>query len=252
MTIMNGRILYLGDTALTQQASYLAGVMAHYKLDFDYVASDEKFQESLLNDCKAIIVSDYPAQNFSAVQIELILKKIKNGMGLLMIGGWESFVGSGGRYNKTAFTECLPVEMSDKDDRVNYSGPCVVVKNQNHKILENLPFETNAPMIGGFNKVKTKSTGVEILSAKQYKAEQNNGEIKFSYLQTSPLLVLSDFGKGNVAAFASDAAPHWVGSLVDWGNKRITTKAKGSAEVEVGNWYAQLFINMIRWVCKEL
>ena len=139
----------------------------------------------------------------------------------------------------------MPVELADNDDRINYSGPCAVVKNHSHKITENLPFETNTPMIGGFNKVKTKSTGVEILSAKQYRAEQNNSEIKLSYLQTSPLLVIGDFGKGNVAAFTSDAAPHWVGPLVDWGDKRIIAKAKDSAEVEVGNWYAQLFINMV-------
>ena len=45
---MRRTILYLGDTALDRQASYLAGVLTHYGLDFDYVGSDECFSDALL------------------------------------------------------------------------------------------------------------------------------------------------------------------------------------------------------------
>jgi hypothetical protein len=34
-------VLYLGDTSLDTSASYLAGVMTHFDVGFDYVASDE-------------------------------------------------------------------------------------------------------------------------------------------------------------------------------------------------------------------
>ncbi|MHC5144715.1 MAG: hypothetical protein ACYSOX_03675, partial [Planctomycetota bacterium] len=105
---MENRILYLGDTALNRQASYLAGVMSYYDLDFDYVSSDRKFSDSLLEkDHCIMILSDYPASNFSAKQAKILVDKIEDGMGLLMIGGWESFTGDGGDYHHTPFAEVL-------------------------------------------------------------------------------------------------------------------------------------------------
>ncbi|MHC4389475.1 MAG: hypothetical protein ACYSX1_12840, partial [Planctomycetota bacterium] len=102
-------VLYLGDTKLTAAAAYLAGVMCAYNIDFDYLPSDEKFVPSLLSgDCRAVILSDYPAQNFSAEQLDTLVEKAADGMGLLMIGGWESFTGFGGDYNDTTLSEVLP------------------------------------------------------------------------------------------------------------------------------------------------
>lgn len=243
------KILYLGDTALAQAAGYLAGIMTHYGMPFDYVASDVKFDDHLLNNkyC-AILISDYTAANFTESQIDKIISKIKSGAGLLMIGGWESFTGLCGNYNRTALTDVLPVIMEDFDDRANLSCPCLVIRKQKHGITDSLPFEQDVPAIGGFNKFRVKRFAHEILSTRQFKAEYNDGKLEFSESVESPLLVTGSFGKANVAAFASDVAPHWVGPLVDWGDKRITAKAPGATEIEVGNWYAQLFINMIRWV----
>ena len=244
--------MYLGDTALDQAGSYLAGVLTYYKTEFDYIASDEKFNESFLSgDYKAIVISDYPSQNFSDFQIEAVKDKVRNGTGLLMIGGWDSFVGLNGKYNDTALSDVLPVIMADSDDRVNCSGPCLIVRNCRHVITDSLPFETQAPAIGGFNKLEVKKGCTEILSSHQFSAVYNGKSFDFSESRVSPLLVTGNFGNGNVAAFASDAAPHWVGPLVDWGDKRITAKADGGIEIEVGNWYAKLFINIIRWICKE-
>ena len=55
------------------------------------------------------------------------------------------------------------------------------------------------------------------------------------------------FSRGRVAAFATDVAPHWVGGLVDWGDRIITAQAPGANEVEIGNWYAELLANMVGW-----
>ena len=249
---MNNRVLYLGDTAIDQAGSYLAGVLTYYKTEFDYIASDEKFDESFLpKNYKAIVISDYPAGNFSDSQMEAIAEKVKNGTGFLMIGGWDSFVGSGGKYNGTPLAEVLPVIMADADDRINCSGPCLVVRNHSHQITDRLLFGADAPAIGGFNKLKVKKGCIEILSAQQFKVRYSKGSFVFSKGKTSPLLVTGSFGNGNTAAFAADVAPHWIGPLVDWGDKRIIAKADGGREIEVGNWYARLFINMIRWISKD-
>jgi uncharacterized membrane protein len=113
-----------------------------------------------------------------------------------------------------------------------------------------LPFDKNLPAIGGFNKVEVKKGCKEILSARRFKTEYKSGRSKFSEMQDLPLLITGSYGKGKTAAFTSDVSPHWVGPLVDWGNKRITAQAKGGNEVEIGNWYAQFFINIIKWVSK--
>lgn len=247
---MKHRILYLGDTALSLQASYLAGIMSYYGLGFDYVSSDKKFPDSLLKkDYQLVIVSDYPATNFSAKQTKLIIDKVKDGMGLLMIGGWESFTGAGGDYYGTLFAEALPVVMRNQDDRVNFSDPCLVIKENSHAIIGSLPFGQDIPAIGGLNAFDAKRGAAVLLSAVRFKAEINNDTIDFKESSTYPLLVVGDYGLGRTAAFASDVAPHWVGPFVDWGDTRIKARADGASIIEVGNWYAEFFANLIKWLC---
>jgi len=41
-------ILYCGDTALREAASYLAGVMARFSIPFDYLASNQRFDDKFL------------------------------------------------------------------------------------------------------------------------------------------------------------------------------------------------------------
>jgi len=64
------------------------------------------------------------------------------------------------------------------------------------------------------------------------------------------LLVVGSHGQGRVTAFTSDAAPHWVGGLVDWGDQRLTACADGANPIEVGNWYARLFVQMVAWTAR--
>ena len=249
---MRKDIVYLGDTSLDGAASYLAGVMSYYGIGYEYLATNCEFNSDLLSShCQAIIISDYPAKNFNQEQLYEVASTIRNGTGLLMIGGWESFTGLGGGYNQTVLKDVLPVIMSDEDDRINYSGCCLVEKNCEHKIVSELPFAENPPVIGGFNCFAAKPESSIIVSAKTYGASYCNGAFKFTEQQTAPLLVAGKFGNGNTIAFASDVAPHWIGGMVDWGDKRVLAQADGAEQIEVGNWYAEFFANMIRWVCGQ-
>lgn len=246
---MTSKVLYLGDTSLGSAAGYLAGVMTHSAIDFDYHASDEKFSDAWSSPgCEAVILSDYPSANFDESQVRHLVENVQNGMGLLMIGGWESFTGLGGDYGRTRFQEVLPVVMQEADDRMNNSGPCVVVRDIDHPIVASLPFDEDAPVVGGFNRVRAKAHAVTVLSVHTFTAAVNDEGVRFDPAETFPLLVLGRFGRGQVAAFASDVAPHWVGGLVDWGKDRVQAQAPGAAPVEVGGHYARLFANIIRWV----
>jgi uncharacterized membrane protein len=245
-------ILYCGDTGLREAASYLAGVMAHFSIPFDYLASNQKFEDELpLRPYKGIILSDYPSRNFSPDQLLKLKERVRQGMGLLMIGGWASFTGMNREYTETGLREALPVLMEGEDDRVNSWQPCVIEKKKDHAIVEGLPFDEFSPSVGGFNRFQAKSDAEIILTVRPIGVSRKEDRLVFSpYPDTDPLLVTGHYGSGRVAAFASDVAPHWVGGLVDWGDSRVRVRAEGAGQREVGNWYAAFFRNLIQWVIK--
>lgn len=251
---MGKSILYLGDTTLKEAGSYLAGVMSHHNISFDYLPSDQQFGDTFLNNkYQAVIISDYPAENFSTEQINTIVEQVTAGLGLLMIGGWESFTGAKGEYTDTKLSQVLPVIMQSADDRVNCFAPCLAEKMKEHEILSSLPFEENTPSIGGFNRLKSKPDSNTILLARRFKASYVNGNFTVTSLEDpDPLLVVSSYKQGRVCAFATDVAPHWVGGLVDWGNSRVKAQGPGANPIEVGNWYAALLANMINWTARRL
>jgi uncharacterized membrane protein len=199
-------------------------------------------------DYQAVIISDYPSANFTTDQLTLLAKRVQSGMGLLMIGGWESYTGPNHEYTETILKNVLPVIMQPTDDRTNCSQPCLIEKIRDHKILDDLPFDACPPGVGGFNKFQAKADGNVLLNARRFKVRREKGEFKFQPTdETIPLLVVGSYGKGKVACFASDVAPHWVGGLVDWGDGRVKAKAPGSNDIEVGSWYARFFANLVRW-----
>ncbi len=69
-------------------------------------------------------------------------------------------------YHKTPLAECLIVLMQSSDDRMNISGSCLVSCNTQHQIVEGLPFELNASVVGGFNAVQVKSGAKTVLNAR--------------------------------------------------------------------------------------
>jgi len=249
---MSKDVLYLGDTGLREAASYLAGILSHFRIPFDYFSSYEPFDSGWLSrDYGAILLSDYPAENFTGNQLHALAAKVKNGLGLLMIGGWESFSGLGGGYTHTALKEVLPVVMQDGDDRVNSSSPCLIEKNTDHPILAGLPFAEEVTGVGGYNAFRAKEDSQTLLSLRPFQVRRTASQYHFSEKETAPLLVVGSYGRGRVAAFASDVAPHWVGGLVDWGQTRVKAQAKGSIEIEVGSHYARFFANLVQWVANS-
>ena len=237
--------LYLGDDNINGAAAYLAGVMTHFCLDYEHRPSDTALEADILtNDWSALIVSDYPAGNISGEIMKGLAEKAAAGMGFLMIGGWESYQGQSGHYYGTTLGNILPVTISPDDDRVNSSGPCLISKVKNHPIINGLPFETDGPGIGGFNRFKAKEEADVVLESRRYTAfaDSGAGHRLTPLAGADPLLVTGSHGKGRVCAWASDVAPHWVGGLVDWGDERVE-----SGSIEVGDLYAAFFANMLRW-----
>lgn len=164
---------------------------------FPYSASDlSKFDAVILSDVpadalllpKAVFVDGQRRPN----RFKALKEYVGQGGALLMIGGYMSFAGFEGRarYAATSIADIMPVEIAGVDDRVEEPEGIVPVPQKPHAILEGLPNEW--PYFLGYNKVVPRSEAEVLLEA--------NGD---------PILAVSQFGDGHVAAFTSDCSPHW-------------------------------------------
>ncbi len=240
-------ILYAGDTSLTTAAAYLAGVLTHAKLSFDYLASDQPIAPGLTAPRDLYIISDYPVKNWTPQDFQAVAVAVQNGAGLLMIGGWESYHGLAGEYHNSPLAEVLPVTMEQHDDRVQSRSPWILQAVQPHPILAGLPFDA-PPTVGGFNRITAKLDATELLRGLAVEISDTPGNgVTLAAGASETLLVVGQFGKGRTAALACDVAPHWVGTFVDWGCPRVAAQAPGTEGVEVGCHYAQFFTQLVKW-----
>jgi hypothetical protein len=273
---MPGKICYLGDDTLQGAAAYLGGIMLHFGLTFDYIPTSEAPPASFTATPYALyVVSDYYAARFGEAAMSHVARRVEQGAGLAMFGGWVSYYGQLGEYQASPLADVLPVAMQHSDDRRNSAQPCLINKKTDHPILEGLPWE-QPPGIGGYNAVAPKPGATTLLASVRFavhRAETRTdevagktpfalhnvspttssvpfrpgaGDFRFTRGEESPLLVVGQHGRGRVAALATDVAPHWVGGLVDWGERRITQEVAGGS-IEIGNWYAQFFHNLLVW-----
>lgn len=149
-------------------------------------------------------------------RLDAIRDYVRQGGGLVMIGGYLTFQGIDGkaRYRGTAVEEALPVLMEANDDRVERpEGVAPRVAAKDHPIVRGL--EASWPSLLGYNRFQAKADGTVVATA---------GE--------DPLIVAGSFGKGRSVAFASDCGPHWAPPpFVDW---------KGYAPLwqQIANWVA--------------
>lgn len=249
-------ICYLGDDTFSGAAVYLAGIMAHFGMEFDHVDSGTKPSADFCDGMyKLYVLSDYASHLFTDGQIEYIAAAVEHGAGLVMFGGWESYHGLLGRYDKTLLKDVLPVFMEDGDDRRNYAQPCVAVPTCEHPITAGLPWNS-PPCIGGFNAYRPKPGAQVLMETHRFGIDRTDNadgspSFCFSPIETLPLLTVGTFGKGRVAAMATDVAPHWVGGLVDWGRERMCQKLDSGEFIDVGADYARLFKQLLEWTMQK-
>jgi uncharacterized membrane protein len=125
---------------------------------------------------------------------------VEGGGGFLMIGGYMSFSGIGGkaRYAATALRDVLPVEMLVGDDRIEAPAGCHPRAERDHPLLIGLDSEW--PYFLGYNRFRAREESDVLLT-----------------VGDDPFLVVGRYGRGRVAAFASDCAPHWGSpAFLEW------------------------------------
>lgn len=242
---MTAPILYCGDTSLEGAAAYLAGLMTSWDWDFDYLPSNAQLTSQDLDDRRLIVLSDFPSSHVGTSAQSTLVDAVFHGCGLLMIGGWESFHGAGGDWDRTAVADILPVAIESSDDRLNCDHPVAVRAVCDHLILAGLPWSQRPPVVGGFNRFTPRPTSQVLLEADRLALSCQNGKWDARLIETHPFLVLGEHGTGLTAAIATDVAPHWVGGFVDWGDGRVKGEAAGAEAIEVGELYATFWLRLL-------
>ncbi len=254
--------LYCGDTTDESTASrYLSGLLHRGGFQYAYVPSDRSFRQADWNSWKALILSDYPSRRIPERLQLAIVEHIEAGAGLLMIGGNQSFRGTGGYWNDTPLGRLLPVEIDGSDDRVNCDRPLLVKSLCCHPIIDQLPWDERPPLIDGLNRVACKSDDELLLSAHGFDIQWTNGKPDLNLSDVYPLLCVGRRGYGRVAALMTDIAHPWAGPLIHWGTERVLVGSHQVAcpvpkirmsGIEVGNFYADFVTRLVLWTMGRL
>ncbi len=149
---------------------------------------------------------------------DLIRDYVEDGGAFCMIGGYMSFTGIDAktRYGQTAIVDVLPVNLLNRDDRVELpEGISPTVINKEHEIFEGI--EEEWPHFLGYNQTVKDDTKGEVLAT----------------INEDPFIVIGEFGKGRSAAFTSDCAPHW-----------------GPPEFTNWKYYNRFWKNLANWLTK--
>ncbi len=188
----------------------------------------QEYDAVIISDCESEVLSLYPfwipgTPLPRTNRLRAIRDYVKQGGGLIMIGGWSSFSGrfGTGAYYDTPVEEALPVNcLKGMDDRVETpEGVKVKILDKDHPIIKDIPWE-DAPVFEGFNRIIPKE-GSNVI------ATIGDDEIEH------PLLVTWEYGEGRAAAFASDCSPHWAEYFQPW------------------EYYGQFWVQVMRWLGKD-
>ncbi len=136
-------------------------------------------------------------------RIRLTRDWVADGGALMMLGGWSSFSGFGGKgaWGRTCLAEALPVDCLSTDDLVESSeGYEIVVTKPKHPIVKGLPWRQFKPILG-YNETYPKPAAEVLVKVK------GTGH---------PLVACHTYKKGRVAVYTSDPVPHWGHNFWTW------------------------------------
>lgn len=239
------KVLYAGDSPVGGAANYLLGVLKSMKADVTHIPPAQKMaRKDIEKPFDIILLSDYSYKNLLPGAEEAIIKKVKLGAGLLMIGGWGSFSGPFGGWHGSKIEEILPVSCLKGDDRLNFPGGASIGLSQKHPSVKGINL-SYAPAICGMNRVIPKKNAKVILHVR--KILSNGAKIRLE-THKHPLLTVSGWNNVKTAAFSCDFAPHWCGGLVDWGKKTRRLPVNAKIQIQVGDYYVRLISELLGWL----
>ena len=161
-----------------------------------------------LDQFDAIIIGDLDASALSESSLRRLKTRVRQGAGILFLGGYHSF-GAGG-YGRSELAEVFPIQLGRGGQRFDaaidgsfhFEQPMRIIPTRPHPITALVPEPENMRLwqalqpLKGMNRLgPLKSTpGVNVL------LESERGD---------PALVAGQFGRGRVLAFAGDTTWQW-------------------------------------------
>lgn len=141
---------------------------------------------------------------------------VKNGGGLIMVGGYLTFQGidAKAQYAGTPVEDALPAIFQRCDDRVEKpSGVVAKTLMHDHPMLKDVPADW--PALLGYNR-----------------AQPRDGADVIAVVDGDPLIAGAPFGQGRGVIFSSDCGPHWAPQdFVEW-------HGYGTIWANMANWAA--------------
>ncbi|MBN1489254.1 MAG: hypothetical protein JXA69_04995 [Phycisphaerae bacterium] len=135
-------------------------------------------------------------------RIRLTVEAVRNGKGVMFLGGWYSFTGELGKggWGRTRLREILPVGCLDFEDLVEST------EGFSAQVADDAAWLTadalaSMPPVLGYNKT------VPIDASRVVATWSETGD---------PMLAVREVGHGRVLAYTSDPAPHWGCNFVFW------------------------------------
>ena len=245
------KILLAGEDPAPGSARYLLAVLKAMHATAVHVSSRQRMSARMFRQrYAAILLSDFPSIQAPLSAQQALAEQVRDGTGLLMIGGWASFSGPFGGWHGSLIERLLPVTCQDHDDRINFPSGALLVSKATHAIWGGLSF-AHPPIICGLNQVQPTRHSRVLLSARPLLTRSHRGlpQVRVSPKEY-PLLVIGTQPDRRVAAFATDAAPHWCGGLVDWGERSVRLPVTKRIHAEVGDRYVRLFSCLLRWAAR--
>jgi uncharacterized membrane protein len=230
----------LRSNAYANGAQHFLAAMSGSGYEIEHLASERceaefprhlqelsKYSGIILSDIGALSLlfsAETRAGNPSPNRLVLLHDWVKQGGGLMMAGGYNSFQGMMGtaRYHDTPVEDCLPVSCSPFADGLEAPEGLAPYVAADHPIVKGL--DQSWPPVLGLNKVVLRSgDDCQMLTAAAYRGKQH------------PLLAIRHFGEGRSLAWMSDIGPHWM-----------------SQEFMKCPTYGKLMRNMVAWICWDI
>lgn len=187
--------------------------------DFPRTHEDlNQFDVVIISDCGYNTLTMYPDMftvPMGPDRVQLVADYVRGGGALIMTGGYVDFQGfqEKGNYHGSAIEKVLPVNILDRDDRVERTdGVDIKLIEKDHPILDGIPEKW--PSFLGYQ---------EIIPKKE-------SEVLATIGDDDPLIVIGEAEEGKSIAFSSDLCPHWGTDFVKW------------------DYYGQFWYQVIQWL----
>jgi uncharacterized membrane protein len=202
-----------GGVAVTYQPAHIAANSFPLSKDelrsFDIVILSDIGANTLVLPDRAFVRSERTPNRLS-----LLSEFVREGGGLLMVGGYLTFQGiqAKGNYHGTPVDDILPVSLYPSDDRSeNPQGVTPLIVDAAHPTVAGL---SDWPHFLGYNRSKLRSDAHLVAS-----------------FGDDPFIAVRHIGSGRTAIFSSDCGPHWgPPAFLNWSG------------------YPRLWVNLVEWL----